>query len=138
MARLAWIAAAFLMMTAPAMAAERARLPAEDLQSAPVEKREEAVKTAKKLVDDFDARLHVLEADWKEKRTRMSKALVAKKEKEIARLKQAQETLKTRYGRLKRATKEAWEAARDAFLESYRDVQEQYDRVVSDTMAANG
>lgn len=76
-----------------------------------VEKKDEALKKAKDVLEAFDARMDKLEKNAREQ---------LKKERQAAAV---------RYKNLQRATKKTWEVVRDRFVESYRGLEQEFERV---------
>ena len=93
-----------------------------------VDRKDDAVAYAKKLVDDLDAGIHELEAklsaakgDAKEKGQRQLTDLKAKRDKAAQQLTE-----------LKNESGNAWEHVKHGFLDAYRDLRESYDKAADE------
>lgn len=98
-----------------------------------VEKKNEAVTHSKKLVSDFDVKIKELE-------TQVSKdtsaaAADAKRQgkelKELADLKAARAQATKKSDEMGKASSESWNGAKQAFADSYKDLQKAYDAAVA-------
>jgi hypothetical protein len=98
-----------------------------------VEKKNEAATHGKKLVSDFDVKIKELE-------TQVSKdasaaAADAKRQgkelKELADLKAAQAQAAKKADEMGKASAESWNGAKQAFADSYKDLQKAYDAAVA-------
>jgi len=98
-----------------------------------VEKKNEAAAESKKLVSDFDVKIKDLE-------TQISKDTSAagadakrqgKELKELADLKAARTQAAKTADEMGKASKESWDGAKQAFTDSYKDLQKAYDAAVA-------
>jgi hypothetical protein len=105
----------------------------DEIKSYSAEKRDSAIKKSKELLDDFDARVERQEQRIEAQKTKWSKKIAEKWEKELAEMKKARTEMTARYGSLKRASKKSWEITRDAFINSYRKLEHKFDQLKSNT-----
>jgi len=103
------------------------------IKSYSMEKKDEAVKKSKEALDDFNARMDKLEQQIKEKKSEWSEKFAKEKEEELVELKKARTEMTERYEILKKASKMAWEAAKEAFINSYRELEHKFDKLKSGT-----
>jgi len=98
-----------------------------------VEKKNEAAAHSKKLVSDFDTKIKDLE-------TQISKDTSAagadakrqgKELKELTDLKAARAQAATKADEMGKASAESWNGAKQAFADSYKDLQKAYDAAVA-------
>lgn len=108
----------------------------ETIKSYSIDKKDEAVKKAKEMMDNINTRADKLEQQANEKKKEWSAALAEKKAQEVAEIKKARTELSARYEHLMKASKKAWESAKEAFMKSFRKFQHKLDKVKSDTMAS--
>jgi len=119
----------------PDAAAGGAPAARESIQSYTVEKRDEAVRQAKRMLDAFDARLRTLEERLNADSARWSAAVSARIDKELAALKAQRAQSARQAERLGNASKKAWEATKSAFVKSYRRLQRRLEKLNSDMLA---
>jgi predicted nucleic acid-binding Zn-ribbon protein len=93
-----------------------------------VEQRDEAVKSARKALDDADSRIHRLEkkidAEWDD----MDQAARRKARAALDALRRERNNLAEWFGGLKHSSREAWEEVKGGFVKSYDALKESFSR----------
>lgn len=125
---------AFLTHAAPAAgqtsakdAAQKTGEAADAIKGYTVEKKNEAVAYAKKLVSDLDAKIKDLEAQV----SRDTSAAKADGQRQLKELKATRGKTAKKADELGRASAESWDSVKHGFAESYKDLHKAYDEVAA-------
>jgi hypothetical protein len=127
------IALSLFLLQATTAVAQTSTSTTEASKNYSVEKKNEAAAHSKKLVSDFDVKIKDLE-------TQVSKdtsaaAADAKRQgkelKELTDLKAARTQAAKKADEMGKASAESWASAKQAFVDSYKDLQKAYDAAVA-------
>jgi len=125
---------AFLTPAAPVVgqtsgkdAAQKAGEAADAIKGYTVEKKNEAVVYAKKLVSDLDAKIKDLEAQV----SRDTSAAKADGQRQLKELKATRDKTAKKVDELGRASAESWDSVKHGFAESYKDLNKAYENAVA-------
>jgi hypothetical protein len=127
------IALSLFLLQATTAVAQTSTSTTDSIKNYSVEKKNEAAAQSKKLVTDFDVKIKELE-------TQVSKDTSAagadakrqgKELKELADLKAARAQAAKTADEMGKASKESWDGAKQAFTDSYKDLQKAYDAAVA-------
>ena len=127
------IALSLFLLQATTAVAQTSTSTTDAIKNYSVEKKNEAAAHSKKLVSDFDVKIKELE-------TQVSKDTSAagadakrqgKELKELADLKAARAQAAKTADEMGKASAESWNGAKQAFADSYKDLQKAYDAAVA-------
>jgi hypothetical protein len=127
------IALSLFLLQATTAVAQTSTSTTEATKNYSVEKKNEAAAHSKKLVSDFDVKIKELE-------TQISKDTSAagadakrqgKELKELTDLKAARAQAAKKADEMGKASAESWNSAKQAFIDSYKDLQKAYDAAVA-------
>jgi chromosome segregation ATPase len=105
---------------------------AEAIKHYSVDQRDEAIKKAKALLDDLDARIDRLESHLNEKWDQMDQAARRKASESLAALRKQRNETAEWYGGLKHSSSKAWKDVKKGFLNSFHSLRDTFDKVRSD------
>jgi hypothetical protein len=94
-----------------------------------VNQRDEAVKKAKAVLDDLDARIDSLESQLNKKWGQMDQSAREKARASLKALRKQRNEVAEWYGGLKHSSSNAWEDVKKGFLNSYEELRDTFDKV---------
>lgn len=125
---------AFLTPAAPAVgqtatkdATQKVGDAADAIKSYTVDKKNDAVAYAKKLLSDLDAKIKDLEAQA----SRDTSAAKADAQRQLKELKATRAKAAKKADELSRASAESWDNVKQGFADSYKDLQRAYDKTAA-------
>jgi len=125
---------AFLIHAAPAVgqtsgkdATQKVGEAADAIKGYTVDKKNEAVVYAKKLVSDLDAKIKDLEAQV----SRDTSAAKADGQRQLKELKATRDKTAKKADELGRATAASWDSVKTGFADSYKDLNKAYDEAAA-------
>ena len=125
---------AFLIYAAPAVgqtsgkdATQKVGEAADAIKGYTVDKKNEAVVYAKKLVSDLDAKIKDLEAQV----SRDTSAAKADGQRQLKELKATRDKTAKKADELGRATAASWDSVKTGFADSYKDLNKAYDEAAA-------
>ena len=125
---------AFLIHAAPAVgqtsgkdATQKVGEAADAIKGYTVDKKNEAVVYAKKLVSDLDAKIKDLDAQV----ARDTSAVKADAQRQLKELKATRDKTAKKADELGRASAESWESVKHGFADSYKDLNKAYDEAAA-------
>jgi len=131
---LAIVLGAFLTPAAPAVgqtsgkdATQKAGEAADAIKAYTVDKKNEAVVYAKKLVSDLDVKIKDLEAQV----SRDTSAAKADGQRQLKELKATRDKTAKKADELGRASAESWDSVKHGFADAYKDLNKAYEAAVA-------
>ena len=144
-ANLVFITAVFLAMASISFAAQtstdqtttkevkqKVAEAAEAIKNYSVVQRDEALKKAKAVLDDLDARIDRMQSRLNEKWDQMDQVAREKATASLTALRTQRNEIAEWYGGLKHSSSKAWEDVKEGFLKSYRAMREAFDKAQSE------
>ena len=101
---------------------------AEAIKNYSVDQRDEAVKRAKEILDDLDARIARLDSRLNDRWERMDQTARKKMSAALAALRKQRNDAAEWYGGLKHSSANAWEDVKKGFLRSYHNLRDSFDK----------
>ena len=105
---------------------------AEAIKNYSVAQRDEALKKAKTVLDDLDARIDRMQSRLNEKWDQMDQVAREKAMDTLTTLRKQRNQIAEWYGGLKHSSSKAWEDVKEGFLKSYRAMREAFDKAQSE------
>ncbi|HVY04592.1 MAG TPA: hypothetical protein VHB46_01325 [Burkholderiales bacterium] len=93
-----------------------------------VEHRDEALKNAKKVLADADARIDQFEADLSRNWDKMSATARTKSQEALRTMRKQRQDLSESYGELKRSSSNAWDEVKGGFAKSYDALKDSFSK----------
>jgi hypothetical protein len=144
-ANLVFITAVFFAMASVSLAVQTATDPtttkevkekvaaaAEAIKNYSVAQRDEALKKAKTVLDDLDARIDRMQWQLNEKWDQMDQVAREKATANLTALQKQRNDIAEWYGGLKHSSSNAWEDVKKGFLKSYQELRDTFDKVQSE------
>lgn len=144
-ASLAFVTAVFFAMGSVSFAAqtsthetgtkdvkEKVTETAQAIEKYSVDQRDEAVKKAKAVLDDLDARIDSMESQLNKKWDQMDQSARKKARSALTALGKQRNEVAEWYGGLKHVSSNAWEDVKKGFLKSYQGLRDTFDKVRSE------
>jgi hypothetical protein len=101
---------------------------AQSIKNYSADQRDEALKNAKKVLEDADARIDEMESDMGRNWDKMSASARAHAQETMKKLRRQRQDLSQGYGELKRSSSSAWDEVRNGFSRSYDALRESFSR----------
>jgi septal ring factor EnvC (AmiA/AmiB activator) len=101
---------------------------AEAIRDYTVERKDQAVAQARKLSSELEAQIKQLET----KASRATGEARTTAQKELDEVKQKREQTRKKLAELKGASSASWDAAKQGFVDAYRDLRQAYDRAAGE------
>ena len=111
---------------------EKVAAAAEAIKNYSVAQRDEALKKAKTVLDDLDARIDRMQSRLNEKWDQMDQVAREKAMDTLTTLRKQRNQIAEWYGGLKHSSSKAWEDVKEGFLKSYRAMREAFDKAQSE------
>jgi long-subunit acyl-CoA synthetase (AMP-forming) len=105
---------------------------AEALKSYTVDQRDEALKKAKAMLDELDARIDRMESRLNIKWDHMDRVARRKATDSLTALRKQRNEVAEWYGELKQSSGHAWEDVKKGFLNSYQKLRNSFDKARSE------
>jgi len=105
---------------------------AEAIKNYSVVQRNEALKKAKTVLDDLDARIDRMQSQLNEKWDQMDQLARQKGVAALTTLRKQRNEIAEWYGGLKHSSSNAWENVKKGFLKSYQALRDTFDKVQSE------
>ena len=105
---------------------------AEAIKNYSVAQRDEALKKAKTVLDDLDARIDRMQSRLNEKWDQMDQVAREKAMDTLTTLRKQRNQIAEWYGGLKHSSSKAWEDVKEGFLKSYQALREAFDKAQSE------
>jgi len=105
---------------------------AQAIKNYSVDQRDEAVKKAKAVLDELDARIDHMESQFNKKWDQMDQSARKKARATLAAIRKQRNEVAEWYGGLKHSSSNAWEDVKNGFLKSYQALQDAFDRAQSE------
>lgn len=97
-----------------------------------VEHRDEALKNAKKLLADADARIEKFENETSRNWDKMSASARAHAQEALRTMRKQRQDLSQGYGELKRSSSNAWEEVKGGFAKSYDALRQSFSKAAKE------
>ncbi|HEX4985102.1 MAG TPA: hypothetical protein VFV71_03415 [Burkholderiales bacterium] len=97
-----------------------------------VERRDEALKSAKQVLADADERIDRFEADVNRKWDRMSASARRQAQETLRTMRRQRQDLSESYGELKRSSSGAWEEVKGGFAKSYGALRDSFSKAAKE------
>ncbi|MEJ2689354.1 MAG: hypothetical protein P8130_05270 [Deltaproteobacteria bacterium] len=94
-----------------------------------IDKKDQALAKAKKLLDKMDGRIDELEKRSREKWQQMSKASREKSAEALRDLRKKRNDIAEWYGQMKQSSSKSWDSVKQGFIESYHSLEKSFDKV---------
>ena len=114
--------------TTPKEVKDKVAAAAEAIKNYSVDQRDEAVKRAKEILDDLDARIARLDSRLNDRWERMDQTARKKMSAALAALRKQRNDAAEWYGGLKHSSANAWEDVKKGFLRSYHNLRKSFDK----------
>ena len=101
---------------------------AQAIKNYSVDQRDEAVKKARAVLDDLDARIDHMQSQLNKKWDQMDQSARKKAAATLTALRKQRNEVAEWYGGLKHSSNNAWEDVKNGFLKSYQALQDAFDR----------
>ena len=98
------------------------------IKSYSIEQRDQAVKEAKQVMEDIDARIEQTQADIQKKWGQMDQSARDKTSDTLKALKAQRYELSEWYGGLKHSSSSAWDHVRKGFVDGYESITNAFDK----------
>jgi hypothetical protein len=105
---------------------------AQAIKNYSVDQRDDALKGAKRLLDDADARIDELESDMGRNWDKMSASARVHAQETMNKLRKQRQDLSQDYGELKRSSSSAWDEVKNGFSRSYDALRESFSRAAKE------
>jgi hypothetical protein len=105
---------------------------AEAIKNYSVDQRDEALKKAKAVLDDLDARIDRMESQLNEKWDQMDQSARKKARATLTAPRKQRNEVAEWYGGLKHSSSNAWEDVKKGFLKSYQELRDAFDKAHSE------
>lgn len=93
-----------------------------------IDKKNEAMAEAKKVLDRMDSRIDELENQSSEKWQRMSKNSQEQRQETLRELRKKRNEIAEWYGGMRQSSMQAWDEVKEGFAKSYHALREAYDQ----------
>ena len=98
------------------------------LKNYSVDKKNKAVKEAKVIMDDLDARIDRIQKDVSKRWDKMDQAAREKTEDTLNALQKQRNHLSEWYGGVKHSSADAWDQVKDGFIKSYENLANSFEK----------
>jgi len=105
---------------------------AQTIKNYSAEQRDEALKSAKSLLADADARIDQLESDMNKNWDKMSVSARKHAQETMRTLRRQRQDLSQSYGELKRSSSNAWDEVKSGFSKSYDALRDSFSKAAKE------
>ena len=105
---------------------------AQAIRNYSADQRDDALKSAKRLLDDADARIDALEDNMGRNWDKMSASARTHAQETMQKLRRQRQDLSQSYGELKRSSSGAWDEVKNGFSRSYDALRESFSRAAKE------
>lgn len=105
---------------------------AQSIKNYSAEQRDDALRSAKKVLDDADARIDHFESEVSKNWDKMNASARKHAQETLRAMRQQRQDLSQRYGELKRSSAKAWDEVKGGFSKSYEALRNSFSRAAKE------
>ena len=126
------LAAAPMSFAADKSAGQRIDETAQSIRNFSAEQRDDALKSAKKILDDADARIDQFEREVSKNWDKMNASARKHAQETLRAMRQQRQDLSQSYGELKRSSAKAWDEVKGGFSKSYEALRDSFSKAAKE------
>ena len=105
---------------------------AQSIQNYSAEQRDDALRSAKKVLDDADARIDHFESEVRKNWDKMNASARKHAQETLRAMRQQRQDLSQSYGELKRSSAKAWDEVKGGFSKSYDALRDSFSKAAKE------
>ena len=126
------LAGAPLSFAADKTAGQKIDETAQSIKNYSAEQRDDALRSAKKVLDDADARIDHFESDVSKNWDKMNASARKHAQETLRAMRQQRQDLSQSYGELKRSSAKAWDEVKGGFSKSYEALRDSFSKAAKE------